>query len=358
MRYLIVFLLSLPYWASANNISSSYIATYKDIAISEMHRTGIPASIKLAQGLLESDWGRSDLATRANNHFGIKCGGKWKGDTYYKEDDDKDRNGRLIESCFRSFDNAFQSYVAHSEFLTDPKKKDRYGMLFLLDKSDYKSWAKGLRKAGYATDPNYPKKLIEIIEKYQLHAFDYAVPSKVEEPIVEIEEEVVEAKEEEQAPVFIGDHKIERAVVHADYRISKINRCRYVKAVGGESIDDIARASYTDVDEILRANEMYHTPDDVLESGALVFLDQKKRRYNGEKEFHEVQEGETMESISQLYGIRLQSLYAKNKIPSGAEVLQGEKLSLQKTVRGKDRPKFTKEDMKRNHEFLFEGEKI
>lgn len=153
----------------AQQIVEDYINAYQFIAISEMERTGIPASIKLAQGLLESDWGRSELSEFGNNHFGIKCGGSWAGKTYYKVDDDYDSKGQLTESCFRVFESDEASYIAHSEFLIANK---RYAFLFDYDNTDYKSWAKGLRKAGYATDPAYPSKLIGIIKKYELHQFD------------------------------------------------------------------------------------------------------------------------------------------------------------------------------------------
>ena len=178
MKFILALFLvtSVPFGTTADKeLASTYISTYKDIAIQEMHRTGIPASIKLAQGLLESDWGRSDLATSANNHFGIKCGGSWDGNTFYKEDDDRDRKGKLIKSCFRAFSNPTESYMAHSDFLTDPKKEYRYGFLFNYKSDDYRSWAKGLKKSGYASDPKYPDKLITIIKKYNLDQFDEAI---------------------------------------------------------------------------------------------------------------------------------------------------------------------------------------
>ena len=168
----------------ATAIADEYINRYKDIAVSEMYRTGIPASIKLAQGLLESDWGRSELAREANNHFGIKCGGKWSGDGYYLEDDDRDKKGNIIPSCFRVFESSMESYIAHSEFLTSEDRARRYAFLFEYETTDYKSWAKGLKKAGYATDRKYPNKLITIIEKYQLYLFDTHLPEGLNEEII------------------------------------------------------------------------------------------------------------------------------------------------------------------------------
>ena len=175
---MIVFLsLSCVGLIKAQEIVDSYIEAFQYIAVSEMERTGIPASIKLAQGLLESNWGRSELSTFAHNHFGIKCGSKWEGETYYRVDDDRDAQGNLRESCFRVFESDEASYIAHSEFLLSNK---RYAFLFDYSDTDYKAWAKGLRKAGYATDPNYPSKLIGVIKKYQLSRFDYMAPEELE----------------------------------------------------------------------------------------------------------------------------------------------------------------------------------
>jgi len=149
--------------------TSNYVETYKDLAVVEMHRSGIPASITLAQALHESQTGRSDLAIYANNHFGIKCKSYWVGKTYNHKDDDFDANGNLIKSCFRSYDSAIDSYIDHTNFLV---QSAHYAELFSYDKKDYKQWAKGLKKCGYATDPNYAEKLIDKIEKYQLYIYD------------------------------------------------------------------------------------------------------------------------------------------------------------------------------------------
>lgn len=152
----------------------SYIDMYKDIAIEEMHRSGIPASIKLAQGLLESQAGQSKLAQLANNHFGIKCKSTWEGPSYYKKDDDYDPKGRLTESCFRAYEQVSQSYIDHTDFLVH---RQRYQDLFNYGREDYVNWAIGLQKCGYATDRRYSSKVISMIKKHDLHRFD-----KVEMP--------------------------------------------------------------------------------------------------------------------------------------------------------------------------------
>ena len=159
-------------WLLSQQQVDEYITTYSKIAIDEMNRTGIPASIKLAQGLLESNIGASPLCTEANNHFGIKCGNQWTGKEMYREDDDYGVNGTLTKSCFRVFDSALDSYIAHSEFIMNPAKEFRYGFLFSIPVSDYSSWAFGLQSAGYATDPEYGNKLIRIISKYELYQYD------------------------------------------------------------------------------------------------------------------------------------------------------------------------------------------
>lgn len=148
-----------------------YIDQYKDIAIAEMYRTGIPASIILAQGLLESQAGRSDLATNANNHFGIKCKKYWQGNTYYHKDDDYNKKGKLIKSCFRNYDNVLESYIDHSNFLI---YTSHYSPLFEYSRTDFANWAWGLKSCGYATDKKYPIKLIKLIHDFELYKYDTA----------------------------------------------------------------------------------------------------------------------------------------------------------------------------------------
>lgn len=150
--------------------ADKYLNKYKDIAVAEMYRTGIPASIKLAQGMHESQYGNSKLAKNANNHFGIKCKSYWTGQTYYHKDDDY-KKGKLIDSCFRSYGSDMDSYVDHSNFLKNTK---HYAKLFELPRHDYESWAKQLKASGYATDKKYAEKIIKKIEKYNLDVFDYS----------------------------------------------------------------------------------------------------------------------------------------------------------------------------------------
>ena len=150
----------------------AYVKKYSWLAIEEMRRTGIPASIKLAQAIVESHSGTSPLATEANNHFGLKCGKEWTGKTMFRVDDDRDINGFLIESCFQSYTTIRESYMRHSDHLLNPAKMDRYGYLFALDVLDYRAWAEGLQKGGYSTNPFYAQILVQTIEELALREFD------------------------------------------------------------------------------------------------------------------------------------------------------------------------------------------
>lgn len=183
--------------ATVSEMHLNYIDLYKDIAISEMHRSGIPASIKLAQGLLESQAGQSSLAQNANNHFGIKCKSTWSGPSFYKEDDDYDASGSLMESCFRAYDFAEQSYRDHSDFLVH---RERYKSLFSYGNQDYVNWAIGLSRCGYATDKKYAQKVISTIQKWGLDQYD-----KVEMPVREKATEIMVPKYKIPAGYRPGD---------------------------------------------------------------------------------------------------------------------------------------------------------
>ena len=161
---------------SGENYVDLYINTYKEIAIEEMMRSGIPASITLSQGIHESSWGKGELAIKSNNHFGIKCKSYWQGPSFYYEDDDYDRNGKLTKSCFRAYENPEKSYKDHTDFLMTTA---HYQVLFNYSNTDYKRWAKGLKKCGYATDNEYANKLIRTIEKYQLYKYDILKEQRV-----------------------------------------------------------------------------------------------------------------------------------------------------------------------------------
>ena len=356
-------------------VVKQYMSAYKDIAIAEMHRTGIPASIKLAQGMLESDWGRSELAKIANNHFGIKCGSEWEGKGFYKEDDDRNAKGELIESCFRDFSDAQESYMAHSEFLTAENKQYRYGFLFKLDPTDYRGWAKGLKKAGYATDPKYPQKLISIVEKYNLHQYDLVggstksskiLANSAAKPQTVIAN--VDFNENSNVSASTASKRTTRTAPARDsrmpskhvstltYRVEINNKVSMVRAHGGETVQELAAKVGMSLDDILTYNEEYIQKEEVLQEGDYVYIEKKKRKVYDGPMYHTVQDGETMESIAQQYGIRLSSLYAKNRMPKRSLTIPGAKLHLRETASLDERPRFELLDKDRNHTFLFEDD--
>ena len=188
----VLFTLSL----SANHVDE-YIQNYQDIAQREMKRSGIPASIIIAQGIHESSWGRGTLAVESKNHFGIKCKDYWTGPTFYIEDDDY-QNGKLIKSCFRAYENVEASYIDHTDFLVN---SERYKDLFAYDKTDYRRWAKGLKKCGYATDPRYAEKLIRIIETHRLYEFDAILEVIMEAPKFQIPSRFINNEDSAVDPV-------------------------------------------------------------------------------------------------------------------------------------------------------------
>lgn len=276
-----------------------YIEKNKKIAIREMERAGIPASIKLAQGILESNAGKSFLARRANNHFGIKCGDDWNGRKVYQKDDDYDDKGKLVESCFRVYESVEACYVAHSEFLRDPRKEFRYGFLFRLDPTDYRRWAYGLKQAGYATSATYPEKLIELIERYELYRFDKMSSIDTDVP----SESIVS-------------------------NILKTNDVRYALATSGETVAEIAARTDIAVRRILDYNEKLEGENQTLTEGTKIYLQPKRNAYRGREKYHVVESGETMFDISQTYGVRLAKLYKRNRMEESQQPAVSEQVKL------------------------------
>lgn len=298
--YLPAFIFCLPLH-SQNATFYQYIEQYRSIAINEMDRAGVPASIKLAQALLESNAGRSTLARKANNHFGIKCGGSWSGKKHYRKDDDYDARGRLRKSCFRSYKNAEESFIAHSEFLRDPNKDHRYGFLFRLKPTDYKRWAHGLKRAGYATNPNYPKHLISIIETYELDKLD---------------------------KMSSTDVLAKTNATQGGFGVLLNNDVKMVLAKKEETPGIIAKKYDIEVDRIIKYNEGLQSSVQVLEEETRVYLQPKRNSYRDKKKYHYVKKGETMYSISQLYAVKLNKLYRRNRMEEGTEPAIGEKIKL------------------------------
>ena len=300
MRLVSLILLILSFSCLSAQDIRGYIKEYKAAAINEMHYYGIPASITLAQGVLESASGTSTLAVNANNHFGIKCHVDWRGDVIYHDDDEK-------QECFRKYNRVSESFRDHSLFLSE---RNRYAFLFELRKTDYKGWAKGLQKAGYATSKVYAKKLIKLIDEYDLTQYD---------------KKSLNRKDKEK----LKEQRVVESPVTDVTKVYEKNYTKYVLAKGGDLYDDIAEKTDVWLWELLKYNEREN--DRVLFEGEKVYLQPKRKK--GTQSFHVVSEGESMYSISQMYGIKLKHLYKKNKMALGSEPYVGQQLHLIKKVK-------------------------
>ena len=267
----------------------NYIKKYKDIAIEQQKKHGVPASITLAQGLLESAAGQSRLAQEANNHFGIKCGNGWGGKTI-KHDAETGKEG------FRKYKDVEDSYEDHSKFL----KRKRYESLFKLKSTDYKNWAKGLRRCGYATDPKYPEKLISLIERYELYRYD---SEKGKQKKTDLIEEDIKS--------------------HIVYRQGNL---LYIRVLDGDTYAMIAKEYGIKKKDLLRYNDVKEEVS--LQTGAIVYLQEKNKKYSGESKEYVVQKGETLYSISQKLGIRLKQLCKMNKKKEKDMIKPGETLKI------------------------------
>jgi LysM repeat protein len=301
---------------------AQYIEKYKGDAIKEMLMFNIPASITLAQGMLESSNGNSDLAVYANNHFGIKCHNEWNGPTFIKDDDAKDE-------CFRKYPTALDSYTDHSNFL---KTRNRYAPLFELKRTDYKGWAKGLHKVGYATDPKYTRRLLTLIEDYKLFQYDKAtddLPTLVKQKNTETTEnkktvttKKAEVKKQAKEPAIAQRHVLRP--------IEQFRFINYVIIKPGDSFNKIAQETDKDIWQLYKYNDLQ--PTDKLIAGERMYLQPKRRK--AKEPYHMVKKGETMRSISQLYAIKLSSLYKKNQMKPGEEPKVGETLYLRQKKKG------------------------
>jgi len=285
----------------------TYINTYKDFAISEMKRSGIPASITLAQGMLESDNGNSILTVKGNNHFGIKCH-DWTGMAIYKDDDSRNE-------CFRKYKSADESFRDHSDFLLS---KQRYNFLFEYKSTDYKNWAKGLKKAGYATNPRYDDKLINLIEDKKLYVYDQGLIAR-ESPRQRASRQRDSRKRgEEVAPDYY---------INLNTRpIQMRNNIEYIVAKNGDTFDKLCAELEMLNWELLKYNEL--TKDSILHDGQILYLQPKRRKAEFGNEHHTVQPGETLYSVSQLYGIKSRHLLRLNNISAADTIKVGEVLNL------------------------------
>lgn len=297
-----------------------YIDTYKTIAIREMHRSGIPASITMAQGCLESGNGNSALARKSNNHFGIKCRNDWKGARVYHHDD-------KLNECFRKYRTVEESYIDHTDFLV---QNTRYGALFSLSHTDYVAWARGLKAAGYATDPKYAERLIKIIKDEQLHLLDDISIDQLAESY-----DTTMNTSNDELPFAGARDKVIKSIESirlnpfANREIKNINGLDAITARADDTYESIAREFELKNWEVHHYNDLDR--DEVQPKvNEIIYLERK--RYNAPKgyDFHVAKPGESMWSISQKYGMKLSRLYRLNRMEKNEQVKTGTRLYLRR----------------------------
>lgn len=298
----------------AQTPQEAYIEKYAQLAVKEMYRSGVPASITLAQGMLESGNGRSHLAVEANNHFGIKCHNGWTGGRVYHDDDAKGE-------CFRKYAGVEESYRDHSDFL---RYRDRYKFLFDLKPTDYKGWAYGLKKAGYATDPGYANKLISLIERYHLDMYDKPDPKQMseEEQARPLSPNVIEqaARVQEEGKKYF-QFSLSR-------QLFSMNGTPFIYSIEGETYESIADSYNLFLKELLRFNDLKETRP--LLPGSVVYLQPKKSFAAEGLDMHILDEGETVWQISQRYGVKLSKIYKLNGWNKAYIPREGEGIKLRK----------------------------
>jgi LysM repeat protein len=308
-RYLSIFVLllitTIVYSQKIN--TTEYVKKYKSLAISEMDKFNIPASIILAQGILESGNGNSRLAKNGKNHFGIKCHNNWNGKTIRWNDDSK-------RECFRKYKSVAESYRDHSEFLSN---RGHYSPLFKLSMTDYKGWAKGLQKAGYATNNRYSTLLIRIIEENNLHQFDnpnlFAKNSNTKQPTNS--SEISSLSDSDFEPIDIcGSNR----------PLYTNNGVKFIFAEAGDNFAKIARELNIYTWQVYKYNDL--KKDDSIVKGQMIYLQKKKRKAS--QKYHLTKSNETLYSIAQLYGIQLKVLRSKNKLDINDSAQIGQQLKL------------------------------
>lgn len=288
-----------------------YISKYKHLAIKEQYLYGIPASITMAQALIESNAGQSMLAVKGRNHFGIKCGSNWTGKTILKDDDN-------IQDCFRSYNKVIESYEDHSQFL----KRSRYASLYNIPLKDYKAWARELKRLGYATDPNYANKLIKIIEDYNLN--DLIYESYVDDG--SISGEIATNEGNEQVRRNTADSTFD----YSDLLTKTKNNGRtcYILKKDATIAEVAAAINKRNINTLLYYNDMFE--DFTLKAGTFVYVSKKRNKGDERYRSYNVKEGDSMHSISQHFGITLKALYKINNLTYGTPATEGMTLFLQR----------------------------
>ncbi len=293
-----------------------YIEKYKAYAIEDQEIYGIPASIKMAQAMLESDNGNSRLARLGNNHFGIKCKSDWTGQTIRHDDD-------APQECFRKYATVEESFRDHAEFLD---KSPRYQSLFELDPTDYKGWAYGLSKAGYATNPKYPELLIKIIEDNQLYLLDQGKELPEVEDRPEKAEPAADTVSAEPSRRIDIDNYVVAIYNHEGYDIYLNNGSKFIIAQDGDSLAHISAVFSIGERKLRKFNDLAAFED--VKAGDIVYVNPKNRRSDNGHVLHTVRRGETMRDISQRYGIKLKKLQALNHYFASGDLSEGQQIRL------------------------------
>lgn len=316
---LLAFVATVSLGAAERQTREEYVERYKAIAIAHMERYGIPASITMAQGILESDSGNSRLSTSSNNHFGIKCKKSWTGDRVYHDDDAKGE-------CFRAYPSVEASYQDHADFLD---QSPRYDSLFAYPSDDYRSWARGLKAAGYATAPDYAERLVKIIESMKLYLLDKEDGSKIYSA-AKTATENTEAWWENN--IATSDEQINpnafRVTVnaHKGYSVYRTNHTYYIVAKEGDSFESLGKIFDISAKMLRKFNDVSKAAQPA--KGDVVYIERKKTQWLGNTMQHRVVRDETLYSLSQSYGIRQKSLAKLNRLDAGAEVKKGDIIKL------------------------------
>ena len=311
--------------AQVRQTREEYISRYMSIAVAHMERYGIPASITMAQGILESDCGNSLLSMKSNNHFGIKCKRNWTGEKVYHDDDAKGE-------CFRSYPSVEASYQDHAEFLDS---QPRYDSLFAYPSDDYKSWARGLKAAGYATAPDYAQRLVRVIEENQLYLLDrpdgmrlyatrYGLPRDPEEWFAE--QSSVERTAEAGTAVDPDNYRV-TINAHAGYNVYATNGVHYVTAKENDTFENIGRKFRISPRNLRKFNDLKDKQAQPV-PGETVYIERKKKRWTGNSRHHISRQGETAYSVGQSYAIRTRSIEKLNKLGPGEELEQGRQIRI------------------------------
>jgi len=312
----------VPAGAQTRQTREEYIERYKSIAVSQMERYGIPASITMAQGILESDSGNSWLSLQSNNHFGIKCKKNWTGPRVFHDDDAKDE-------CFRAYESVEASYHDHAEFLdTQP----RYDSLFAYSSTDYRSWARGLKAAGYATAPDYAQRLIRIIEDNKLYLLDSPDGERLYAESRGRRDDAAEGFAAQTATT-VGGYLIDpdnyRVTInaHEGYNVYTTNGVHYILAKENDSFEEIGRKFRLSAGNLRKFNDVKGRRTQPLR-GEAIFIERKKKAWQGNARHHICREGETARSVAQSYGIRTRSLEKLNRLKAGATLAPGQELRI------------------------------